>query len=79
LSNSGVAFCYFQLLDSFPKRGHSRIEAWLGRLPYSCTGYWRALQRAGDIVTDEMEQASSKIAGLALKNDSKVIPAVASH
>ena len=33
----------------------------------------------GDIVTDEMEQASSKIAGLALKPDSKVIPAVISH
>lgn len=99
----------------------------LGRLPYSYTGYWRALQEAataagigrlgthsfrhtyrswldavgtaitvqqklmrhsdiqttlniyGDIVTDEMEQASSKIAGLALKPDSKVIPAVVSH
>lgn len=99
----------------------------LGRLPYSYTGYWRALQGAavaagigrlgthsfrhtyrswldavgtaitvqqklmrhsdiqttlniyGDIVTDEMEQASSKIAGLALKTDSKVIPSVVSH
>ncbi|MGA7948343.1 MAG: tyrosine-type recombinase/integrase, partial [Candidatus Sulfotelmatobacter sp.] len=99
----------------------------LGRLPYSYTGYWRALQGAtvaagigrlgthsfrhtyrswldavgtaitvqqklmrhsdiqttlniyGDIVTDEMNQASSKIAGLALKADSKVIPSVVSH
>jgi integrase len=99
----------------------------LGRLPYSSTGYWRALQDAaeaagigklgthsfrhtyrswldavgtaitvqqrlmrhsdirttlniyGDIVTDEMEEASSKIAGLALKPDSNVIPAVLSH
>jgi integrase len=99
----------------------------LGRLPYSYTGYWRALQQAttaagigrlgthsfrhtyrswldavgtaitvqqrlmrhtdiqttlniyGDVVTDEMQQASSKIAGLALKPDSKVISAVVSH
>jgi len=99
----------------------------LGRLPYSYTGYWRALQGAavtagigrlgthsfrhtyrswldavgtaiivqqklmrhsdiqttlniyGDIVTDEMNQASSKIAGLALKADSKLIPSVVSH
>jgi integrase len=33
----------------------------------------------GDVVTDEMQQASSKIAGLALRTDSKVIPAVVSH
>ncbi len=99
----------------------------LGRLPYSYTGYWRALQGAavaagigrlgthsfrhtyrswldavgtaitvqqklmrhsdiqttlniyGDIVTDEMNQASSKIAGLALKADSKLIPSAVSH
>ncbi len=99
----------------------------LGRLPYSYTTYWRALQEAaaaagigglgthtfrhtyrlwldavgtaitvqqklmrhadirttmnlcGDVVTDEMEQADSKIAALALKPDSKVIPAVVSH
>lgn len=99
----------------------------LGRLPYSYTGYWRALQDAataaglgglgthsfrhtyrswldavgtaitvqqklmrhsdiqttlniyGDVVTDEMQKASSKIACLALKTDSKVIPAVVSH
>jgi integrase len=99
----------------------------LGRLPYSYTGYRRALQEAttaagigglgthsfrhtyrswldavgtsitvqqklmrhsdirttlniyGDVVTDEMEQADSKVAALALKPDSKVIPAVVSH
>jgi integrase len=99
----------------------------IGRLPYSYTGYWRALQSAtkaaglgrlgthsfrhtyrswldavgtaitvqqklmrhsdiqttlniyGDVVTDEMQQAGSKIAGLALKSDSRVIPAVVSH
>jgi integrase len=99
----------------------------LGRLPYSYTGYWRALQEAsiasgigrlgthsfrhtyrswldavgtpitvqqklmrhsdiqttlniyGDIVTDEMQQAGSKIVGLALKPDSKLIPAAVSH
>jgi integrase len=99
----------------------------IGRLPYSYTGYWRALQNAagragigrlgthsfrhtyrswldavgtaitvqqklmrhsdiqttlniyGDIITDEMQQAGSKIAALALKTDSRVIPAVASH
>jgi hypothetical protein len=33
----------------------------------------------GDIVTDEMQQAGSKIVGLALKPDSKVIPATISH
>jgi integrase len=33
----------------------------------------------GDVVTDEMQKASSKIACLALKTDSKVIPAVVSH
>jgi integrase len=99
----------------------------IGRLPYSYTGYWRALQSAtkaaglgrlgthsfrhtyrswldavgtaitvqqklmrhsdiqttlniyGDVVTDEMQQAGSKIAGLALKSDSSLIPAVVSH
>jgi integrase len=99
----------------------------IGRLPYSYTGYWRALQSAataaglgrlgthsfrhtyrswldavgtaitvqqrlmrhsdiqttiniyGDVVTDEMQQASSKVAGLALKADSRMIPAVVSH
>ncbi|MCU1298007.1 MAG: integrase family protein, partial [Acidobacteriaceae bacterium] len=99
----------------------------LGRLPYSYTGYWRALQEAstaagigrlgthsfrhtyrswldsvgtaitvqqklmrhsdiqttlniyGDIVTDEMQQAGAKIAGLALKSNSKVIPSAVSH
>ncbi len=99
----------------------------IGRLPYSYTGYWRALQDAstaagigklgthsfrhtyrswldavgtaitvqqklmrhsdiqttlniyGDVVTDEMQQAGSKIAALALRSDSKVIPAVVSH
>ena len=33
----------------------------------------------GDVVTDEMQQASSKIAGLALKTDSKVVSAAVSH
>jgi integrase len=33
----------------------------------------------GDVVTDEMQQAGSKVAGLALKPDSKVIPATVSH
>jgi len=33
----------------------------------------------GDVVTDEMERAGSKIAELALKSDSKVIPAAVSH
>jgi integrase len=33
----------------------------------------------GDVVTDEMQQEGSKIAGLALKTDSKVIPAAVSH
>jgi integrase len=99
----------------------------IGRLPYSYTGYWRALQSAtiaagigrlgthsfrhtyrswldavgtaitvqqklmrhsdiqttlniyGDVVTDEMQQAGSKIAELALKSDSRVIPSVVSH
>ena len=99
----------------------------LGRLPYSYTGYWRALQTAtgraglgkmgthafrhsyrswldsvgtaitvqqklmrhsdiqttlniyGDVVTDEMERAGSKIAALALNSDSRVIPAATSH
>jgi len=99
----------------------------LGRLPYSYTGYWRALQTAaglaglgrigthtfrhtyrswldavgaaitvqqrlmrhsdiqttlniyGDVVTDEMAQASAKVAGLALNPDSKVISAAVSH
>jgi hypothetical protein len=99
----------------------------LGRLPYSYTGYWRALQTAtgraglgrmgthtfrhtyrswldsvgtaitvqqklmrhsdikttlniyGDVVTDEMERAGSKIAALAFNPDSKVIPAAVSH
>jgi integrase len=99
----------------------------LGRLPYSYTGYSRALQRAtaaagqarlgthsfrhtyrswldavgttisvqqrlmrhsdiqttmnnyGEVVTDEMQLAGSKVAQLALKTDSKVIPAVVSH
>jgi integrase len=99
----------------------------IGRLPYSYTGYWRALQSAttaagigklgthsfrhtyrswldavgtaitvqqklmrhsdiqttlniyGDVVTDEMQQAGSKIAELALKSDSRVIPAVLTH
>jgi hypothetical protein len=32
-----------------------------------------------DIVTDEMQQAGSKIVGLALKPDSKLIPAAVSH
>jgi len=99
----------------------------LGRLPYSYTGYWRALQEAakaagigrlgthsfrhtyrswldsvgtaitvqqklmrhsdiqttlniyGDVISDEMEQANTKVAGLALKTDSKLIPSSASH
>lgn len=99
----------------------------LGRLPYSYTGYWRALQTAtqaagmgrlgthsfrhtyrswldavgtpiavqqklmrhadirttmntyGDVVTDELEQASAKIVGLALQTDSNVISAAVSH
>ena len=99
----------------------------LGRLPYSYSGYWRALQEAskasgigrlgthsfrhtyrswldavgtaitvqqklmrhsdiqttlniyGDVVTDEMAQASTKIVGLALKTDSKVISSFVSH
>ena len=99
----------------------------IGRLPYSYTGYWRALQTAagraglgrmgthtfrhsyrswldsvgtaitvqqklmrhsdiqttlniyGDVVTDEMERAGSKVAALALNLDSKVIPAAVSH
>lgn len=99
----------------------------IGRLPYSYTGYWRALQSAttaagigrlgthsfrhtyrswldavgtaitvqqklmrhsdiqttlniyGDVMTDEMQQAGSKIAELALKTDSRVIPAAPSH
>jgi excisionase family DNA binding protein len=33
----------------------------------------------GDIVTDEMQQASSRIAGLALRTDSRVIPSAISH
>jgi hypothetical protein len=33
----------------------------------------------GEIVTDEMKQAGSKIAGLALKTDSKLIPGAVSH
>jgi integrase len=33
----------------------------------------------GDVVTDKMAQASSKVAGLALATDSKVIPAAVSH
>lgn len=99
----------------------------LGRLPYSYTGYWRALQEAsmnsgigrlgthsfrhtyrswldavgtaitvqqklmrhsdiqttlniyGDVVTDEMERAGSKIAVLALKTDFNLIPTTVSH
>jgi integrase len=99
----------------------------IGRLPYSYTGYWRALQSAtiaagigrlgthsfrhtyrswldavgtaitvqqklmrhsdiqttlniyGDVVTDEMQKAGSKIAELALKSDSRLIPSVVSH
>jgi integrase len=99
----------------------------LGRLPYSYTGYWRALQTAaggaglgtigthtfrhsyrswldsvgtaitvqqklmrhsdiqttiniyGDVVTDEMERASAKVATLALNPDSKVISVAVSH
>lgn len=99
----------------------------LGRLPFSYTGYWRALQGAakaagigrlgthsfrhtyrswldavgtaitvqqklmrhsdiqttlniyGDVVSDEMEQANTKVAGLALRTDSKLIPSSASH
>ena len=33
----------------------------------------------GDVVTEEIEQADSKVAALALKFDSKVILAVVSH
>jgi len=33
----------------------------------------------GDVVTDEMAQASTKIVGLALKTDSEVIPSAVSH
>jgi integrase len=33
----------------------------------------------GDVVTDEMQRAGSKIAELALKSDSKLIPSVVSH
>jgi integrase len=33
----------------------------------------------GDVVADEMQQAGSKIAALAMKSDSKMIPAVVSH
>ena len=33
----------------------------------------------GSIVTNEMDQASSRVAGLALRSDSKVIPAAVSH
>ena len=33
----------------------------------------------GDVVTDEMAQASSKVAGLALRSDSTVIPGAVSH
>jgi len=33
----------------------------------------------GDVVTDELEQASAKIVGLALKTDSNVISAAVSH
>lgn len=33
----------------------------------------------GDVVTDEMEQAASKVAALVLTSDSKVIPAAVSH
>jgi len=99
----------------------------LGRLPYSYTGYWRALHTAttsaglghmgthafrhsyrswldsvgtaitvqqklmrhsdikttlniyGDVVTDEMERAGSKVAALAMNPDSKLIPAAISH
>jgi integrase len=99
----------------------------VGRLPYSYTGYWRALQDAaasagigrlgthsfrhtyrswldavgtaitvqqrlmrhsdiqttlniyGDVVTDEMQRAGAKIAELALRSDSRVIPVVVSH
>ncbi len=115
------------LLSTWKQRTEFRnAEDWifpspvkLGRLPYSYTGYWRALQEAaaaagigrlgthslrhtyrswldavgtaitvqqklmrhsdiqttlniyGDIVTDEMQQAGSKIVGLALKRDSR--------
>lgn len=33
----------------------------------------------GEVVTDEMQRAGSKVAGLALKPDSNVIPAAVSH
>jgi hypothetical protein len=33
----------------------------------------------GDVVTDEIQKADSKIAGLALKSDFRVIPGLASH
>jgi integrase len=33
----------------------------------------------GDVVTDEMAQANSKVAALAIKPDSRVIPTVVSH
>jgi integrase len=33
----------------------------------------------GDVVTNEMQQAGSKIAELALRSDSRVIPSVVSH
>jgi integrase len=103
----------------------SRVK--LGRLPYSYTRYYRALQRAtaaagpgrlgthsfrhtyrswldavgtaisvqqrlmrhtdiqttmntyGEVVTDEMQLAGSKVARLALGSDSKLIPAVVSR
>jgi hypothetical protein len=32
----------------------------------------------GNVVTDELQKADSKIAGLALKSDSRVIPGLAS-
>ncbi len=99
----------------------------LGRLPYSYTGYWRAIQSAcaaaglerlgthsfrhtyrswldavgtaitvqqrlmrhsdiqttiniyGDVVTDEMQQAGSKVAAIAFDSDSKLIPSAVSH
>lgn len=33
----------------------------------------------GDVISDEMEQANAKIAGLALRTDSKLIPGSVSH
>jgi len=43
------------------------------------SGIQAMLNLYGDVVTDEMAQASTKIVGLALKTDSKVIPSVVSH